>query len=463
MGALQRELRHAAGAAAVALAACGGAHTVPPPAPSPTARPPVAPLATACTVHGTTAPGPDTVFIAVERLALSASASRQVYEPLVRVDCEGNPVPGLASRWHDDENGSVWTFELEPGPTFMGGAPVDAEAVAASLERALVHRGPGPQVRSLQAIGDRSVVVRFDGPRMDAPRLLSDARFAIAGAPDQAGDRAGSGPYAWTAAPDSGGGVIILRSRDPLAHQVLKLVALPAGADLRDALERGIPAIGLPQIDVLVTRDAEVVAYVEHREDLRAFPLPWDLTYVLVAGAAQDGGARRADLGSADRAALARDAVRGDARGAEPPFWWRDDSTCVAIAPRTEPPRREVGFRVDDPTARELAERIVALAASPNPPSWIPPVLAGGSGTSIRVAALPRDSVDDAVARGRVAAAVVAYPRAAPAACDDAPRRAPGAAAGALVDSRAHVIVRRGVSLIMDGDGGIRFFSGQRP
>ena len=74
------------------------------------------------------------------------------------------------------------------------------------------------------------------------------------------------------------------------------------------------------------------------------------------------------------RQALATDAVRGEARGATAPFWWQLPAGCTAGVPyrRSRPVSgaayaKRVVFPADDPVARGLAARLVALTAFGDP------------------------------------------------------------------------------------------------
>ncbi|GAA4990819.1 ABC transporter substrate-binding protein [Pseudonocardia tropica] len=61
---------------------------------------------------------------------------RQVVDSLTDQDPEtGQLVPWLATRWSSNPDGTAWTFTLRPGATFSDGAPVDAAAVKANLDR----------------------------------------------------------------------------------------------------------------------------------------------------------------------------------------------------------------------------------------------------------------------------------------------------------------------------------------
>lgn len=216
----------------------------------------------------------------------------------------------------------------------------------------------------------------------------------------------------------------------------------PAGVDLRDVLDRGIPGTAGRKPDVVVTRNADVLAYAASRSDYFVSPMVWDRAYVLFATGIDSTAAIPTDE---ERAALARNAVTSDARGAVEPFPGFTDSACVTNPlPAPTSVRPVLGYASGDRTARQLAERIVALAAVRNRPAWIPASITPTIGTPLRLAPIALDSIPDALATGQIAGAI------APLARD--PRRrclTPDTTLGRLrgiplVDSRPHVIVRRG-------------------
>ncbi len=62
-------------------------------------------------------------------------ARMQIAETLVMVEPDGKLVGGLAESWSVADDGLTWRFRLRPGVVFHDGAPMTAEAAAASLRR----------------------------------------------------------------------------------------------------------------------------------------------------------------------------------------------------------------------------------------------------------------------------------------------------------------------------------------
>jgi hypothetical protein len=167
---------------------------------------------------------------------------------------------------------------------------------------------------------------------------------------------------------------------------------------------------------VYATEDASLAMYASARADLEVTPLPWDRTYLLLSS----------DTALALGGRIEPDAVRADARIAEP-------AICETLPPASvaAPPRREdrILHLASDRTAREIAERLVAVL---------------GNG---RVLAATPAEFEAALRAGEALAYVVSVPRSG--ICDalaSMPQRAPWIDARVIapvLDTRAHAIQRR--------------------
>ncbi len=122
----------------------------------------------------------------------------------------------------------------------------------------------------------------------------------------------------------------------PGGSSVITLVSLPgnssirflvaSGRDSRDLLDQGV--------DLLLTRDPRTLDYAATLPQFQAAALPWQRTHVLLT----PSRVRAVPSFSSDeRRALAQDAVRGEARGAEGPYWWESLSDCEIDPPQAPP------------------------------------------------------------------------------------------------------------------------------
>lgn len=341
-----------------------------------------------------------------ERLAFA-----QMYETLVRVDCEGRMVAALARAWASDDGGRTWTFTLADARDW-GGRTVTAahvgESWVAAGERA-------PRLRALTVVDDGTLTVELPGP-VDASFFAHPA-LAVRTTLGDDGWAIGSGPLRPEAR--TGASTLLLRSAAGRA------VELRWGApDAQAALAAGA--------DLLVTSDPDALAYARAATGLRTAPLAFDRTYVLVV----PGGEVASAPDAGERTSLARDAVRADARGAPGPALLCGEGSSGGPAAPARPPR--VVHAADDPVARALAERWVALE--------------GGVAASLGAQAF-----DAALRRSDEGAYVVALPRA-PGdeadLCASLPTLARVAAVLPLIETRPTLVYRQGVTGVeVEGTG----------
>lgn len=227
----------------------------------------------------------------------------------------------------------------------------------------------------------------------------------------------------------------------------------PAGADLRDALDGRLLHMGTPQPDIVVSRDPDLLDFARRRAGYIVQALPWNTTYVLVTAGADSALSGPSD---AQREALARDAVTGEARGAMGPFSWLTDPACLHEIPKeTAASLPIVAYPTGDAIARQIAERMVSLAAAGSRPAWLPAMLARSSTTGARVASVHQDSLTSVLTSGRAAAAIIPVARDWTTTCGTRDNRPMPRGAIPLVDARDHIIVRRGsgAAVLIDASG----------
>jgi hypothetical protein len=261
----------------------------------------------------------------------------------------------------------------------------------------------------------------------------------------------------------------------PLPHArlttaVLLFRAVP-GADPRDLLDG--------TTNVLSTRDAGVLRYAAGRPPWRDIPLAWDRLYALVSNARQVLGAT-AQLDADTRTALARDAVRDEARayllpsGAE--GWWAEPG-CAASTVGPDRVHAEdlggarVAFPGDDPVARDLAGRLVARADAE-----LASLVGGVPGGGARAVPLTAERYRTELVAGVDLAFIARIPsrpldpcRAVAGLAASAPwlAQTPGTitanAVAPLVETRGYLLVR-GIPVVhLDWDGGAWLLGDRRP
>ena len=286
---------------------------------------------------------------------------RQLYETLVRVDCMGRVIPGLAASWRFDGDTRAWIVTLRERAQFSDGTSVTPGEVRASWLRDGAGDELRPEVRrlieSIEPVGDRSLAIRLQNHRTDMPLPLAHADLAIA---KSAGDSGWPlGTRSARISPESTspptGPVTIAIARDNAP--ALRFVVAPG--DPRDLLDRGV--------ELLLTRNPAALDYAGTLPQFQTVPLSWQRTEVLVI----PGRSRSSPpLSEEQRQVLAEDAVRGEARGARGPFWWQMAADCEVASPsarRQTSPTPRIVYDATDGAARDLAERVVGLVRASGP------------------------------------------------------------------------------------------------
>ncbi|MDQ7027501.1 MAG: ABC transporter substrate-binding protein [Anaerolineae bacterium] len=135
-----------------------------------------------------------------------------IYETLVRVNAPGADSeisPVLATDWSSSEDGLTWTFNLREGVLFHDGAPLTADAVKRSIDRAKAISGASfiwLPLESIDVVDDLTVQFNLSYPA-PLPLILGSTYAAWIVSPTaldavdadetyfEAGVAAGTGPY----------------------------------------------------------------------------------------------------------------------------------------------------------------------------------------------------------------------------------------------------------------------------
>lgn len=384
---------------ALGLLAAGCARPSQPPSPAISPRPSLA-----CVITPDSA-APSRPMTAAFDDPADALASRLAASRLtpVRLDCDGRARPGLARRWSADTSGRFWTLELAgPGSAPPADQPRWTAAALAATWRAdpeagLALRDAG--VVSLLPLDDARLVVGFAAPLHALPAVFAARALGVA-----------------TGRPD------------PLAQRT------PASGDLRDAIDGGV--------DLVVSGDPDLLEYAGRRPGLTPTPLPWRRLYVLLLPSGNAGGGPALPADTAEfRVALAQNVVRTDARPAKQLTWADSAARCAPPSAGSGSTPKAIAYSAADPTARELAERLVALG--------------GASAPAVRP--LEPDSFAAVLRRGDAGGFIVGGPLLAPVPCVESAGWPSGARVIPLVETRAHAVVRRGAPPVaVEFDGAVR-------
>ena len=340
--------------ATLLAAACRAGPPTPGAAPAPALPPPgAAPSDTMCRITPGPAAKRDTVAVALAEPIDPTHAPQprndaerfvfaQLYETLIRVDCAGRVLPGLAQSW--EASGDRWTFTLRDDARFWDGAPVTARDVVAAW-----RARDSTFAQSATILGDRTISVR---PPVAPVEPLADPALAVTKRAPGGDWPIGTGGH-WVSETDAAGVLSVVPVRRG-ALPALRVSTVPPGRS-RDALDEGS--------DLVITGDPAVLEYAATRPGYVDEALDWNRTYVLLAPGHSDG------LADIKRESL-RDAVHLDARPAEwtgDQFWLAQLEACGFpttrdTAPST-PRRQRVVYDQSDRNAADLAARLVGLGA----------------------------------------------------------------------------------------------------
>jgi hypothetical protein len=420
---------------------------------------------------------------------------RHLYEALISVDCGGQPRPALADDWSSQDGGWKWRFQLRRDARFSDGSRVTADRVVASWTSGAARR-LGIEPDSIYIAGATELVIQLDRPYQSIPLLFASPDLAVTAAFAASEWPAGTGPYRVASRSDGAIMLIAARGYRMLDHPPIRF-ALRSGEDPRDVIDQGH--------DLLVTRDPRALDYARTQPNYMVIPIVWDRIHVVASplrvpstrpGQIEEAAA--ADVSGFPRhrlEELARDAVRSEARAADAPHWWTDLSTCnvTTVAPSlpiTAAADRSgiahIVYQTDDLVARDLAERLVALAASSNDEAILEPLgierdiatAISTGGTRLLALGLDPAAFDDAIRSGSELAYVIELPRNVAAHCqaaaeliaavpwlvrneDPVPLATLSLARPIvpLVETRQQAIVRRGrVGLTVDWDGTLSLY-----
>ncbi|SHN81494.1 ABC transporter substrate-binding protein [Desulfitobacterium chlororespirans] len=103
------------------------------------------------------------------------SAILYVWEPLIKQDDHGAPLPGLADSWEMSADGKEWTFHLRQGVVFHDGEMLNADAVIANFDRMklgvktssfypLDINAHYPELKEYAKVGDYGIKLTFENP-----------------------------------------------------------------------------------------------------------------------------------------------------------------------------------------------------------------------------------------------------------------------------------------------------------
>lgn len=146
---------------------------------------------------------PDTLDPQKTATSVTGDLLRYMGDTILTKDMDGAYAAGLAESWEASEDGLTWTFTLQPGIEFHDGTPVDAEAVKASIERAVAPETESPiaaglfePITEIEIVDDLTFRITLDEPFAPFLDNLTDPRASVVHveAAESQGDQYGRAP-----------------------------------------------------------------------------------------------------------------------------------------------------------------------------------------------------------------------------------------------------------------------------
>ncbi|MCP4290826.1 MAG: hypothetical protein GY780_03205 [bacterium] len=210
-----------------------------------------------------------------------------LYETLINVDCQGNITGGLASAWSCTEDSTVWVFTIRRGARFWDGTHVTSRDVrdAWAANQGCPRRGDqtplwtwfNARAKTIKLIDETRLAIQLPEPQSRFPLLLAHPATAISVKRDGWTWPVGSGPLRLRASspapmPDLDCLPNPHHPKDPIWKK-LTFRVLP-GADVRDLVSR--------DVDLCLTRRLDAVRFYQDMPGFSTATLPWNKLYLLV-------------------------------------------------------------------------------------------------------------------------------------------------------------------------------------
>jgi peptide/nickel transport system substrate-binding protein len=265
--------------------------------------------------------------------------AQYLFTPLVHLDQELRPVPGLADSWEITDDGTVYRFALNKGATFSDGAPVRASDVVFTIRKIIDPSSEAVQVAGsyekidmtrTQAIDDHTVAIAFSEPlasqlvRFNELLVLPEHIYSQGDFADDFRSQAvGSGPYRLVRR--TAGQEVVVERRDDywgarphLQTVVFKVISDNATA--WNALRRGEIDETILTSDTWI-REQRNPAFTETIDFRRFYMLNYNfIAWNLRDPVASDKAVRRAVAMCIPIDTLVRDLYHGTARAMSGPF-----------------------------------------------------------------------------------------------------------------------------------------------
>ena len=192
-------------------------------------------------------------------------AINMVFDRLIGVDKDFNPIPELATEWSSNADLTEWTLTLREGVKFHDGSEFDSADAVYSIGRMVDPEFDSPVravlgiIESAAAPDPQTLVLRLSAPEADLPLLLADYRALMTpeGSADTVGDNPiGTGPFKMEKLDPEGTSRFVANTDYFFGAPKLSAIEIPAIADNTAATQ----ALAGGQVDLLLSIDAKSAA-----------------------------------------------------------------------------------------------------------------------------------------------------------------------------------------------------------
>jgi oligopeptide transport system substrate-binding protein len=97
---------------------------------------------------------------------------RQIFDGLVQLDANLNPIPAIAEFWEASRDGRTWTFTLRRGVKFHHGREVTAQDFAYTFTRLLRVKSPGPVTELFEHIHGAKTFMQGKAPHVEGLKAM---------------------------------------------------------------------------------------------------------------------------------------------------------------------------------------------------------------------------------------------------------------------------------------------------
>lgn len=122
---------------------------------------------------------PVTLDPAISRDTNSNNVIREIFVGLLSQGEDGNPVPGIATNWHLEDDGRTYSFLLRQDAYFHNGRQVEAEDAKFSIERLVAPGSASPHAGLVQSIKGVTAFAQGRARHVEGIKVLGKHELAI--------------------------------------------------------------------------------------------------------------------------------------------------------------------------------------------------------------------------------------------------------------------------------------------